>query len=129
MHQVSVKLDRRPAQRSKKILIVNCYFPEMREPIKRVNEVPNALAPVLLAGHFCSSACEVRLYNEVNSGFLEVFRPELLGWPDMIVLTGLTAAFDRLLHLSVRKNAQSQSYRRCWRTRRARFTALLRALF
>jgi hypothetical protein len=100
MHQVSVKPDRRRAQRNKKILIVNCYFPEMREPIKRVNEVPNALAPVLLAGHFCSNACEVRLYNEVNSGFLEVFHPELLDWPDMIVLTGLTAAFDRLLHLS-----------------------------
>lgn len=84
----------------KKILIVNCYFPEVRAPIKRTNEVPNALAPVLLAGHFDPMRCEVRLYNEVNSGFLEVFHPELLGWPDMLVLTGLTAAFDRLLHLA-----------------------------
>lgn len=93
-------------QRRKKILIVNCYFPEMREPIKRSNEAPNALAPVLLAGHFCPQSCDVRLYNEVNSGFIEVFEPELLEWPDMVVLTSLTAAFDRLLHIT----AYARSY-------------------
>ena len=82
------------------ILIVNCYFPEMREAIKRSNEVPNALAPVLLGGFFCPDMCNIRLYNEVNSGFLEVFEPELLDSIDMLVLTGLTAAFDRLLHLT-----------------------------
>src|SRR5262249_60515349 len=26
--------------------------------------------------------------------------PQLLGWPDMLVLTGLTNAFDRMLHLT-----------------------------
>ncbi len=84
----------------KKVLIINCYFPEMREAIKRRNEVPDALAPVLLAGYFSKQHCEVKLYNEVNSGFVEVFAPELLSWPDMVVLTGLTAAFDRLLHVT-----------------------------
>jgi hypothetical protein len=84
---------------TKKILIVNCYFPEIRVPIKRRNEVPDALAPVLLAGYFSPEHCEVKLYNEVHSGFVEVFSPELLSWPDMIVMTGLTATFDRLLHL------------------------------
>jgi hypothetical protein len=100
MHKASVQAAARKP-RKKKILIVNCYFPEMREPIKRSNEVPNALAPVLLAGHFAADECDIRLYNEVNSGFLEVFEPELLDWqPDMLVLTSLTAAFDRLLHLT-----------------------------
>jgi hopanoid C-2 methylase len=84
----------------KKILIVNCYFPDERMAIKRSKQVPNASAPVLLAGYFNPDTCDVRLYNEVNSGFLEVFQPELLSWPDMLVLTGLTAAFDRLLHLT-----------------------------
>ena len=88
------------SQAKKKVLIVNCYFPEMREPIKRRNEVPDALAPVLLGGFFSQEHCEVKLYNEVHSGFIEVFRPELLDWPDMIVMTGLTATFDRLLHIS-----------------------------
>ena len=84
----------------KRVLIVNCYFPEVREAVKRSNEAPNALAPVLLGGHFDPDACEVRLYNEVNSGFIEVYAPDLLSWPDMIVMTSLTAAFDRLLHVS-----------------------------
>jgi len=87
-------------QANKKVLIINCYFPEVREPVKRSNEAPNTLAPVLLAGHFCPQSCETRLYNEVNSGFLEIYNPQLLSWPDMVVLTGLTAAFDRLLHIS-----------------------------
>ena len=85
---------------AKKVLIINCYFPEMREPIKRRNEVPDALAPVLLGGYFSTEHCEVKLYNEVHSGFVEVYQPGLLAWPDMIVMTGLTAAFDRLLHVS-----------------------------
>jgi len=84
----------------RRILIINCYFPELREAIRRRNEVPDALAPVLLAGHFSRDLCEVRLYNEVNSGFIEVFSPELLSWPDMVVMTGLTATFDRLLHIT-----------------------------
>lgn len=84
----------------KKILIVNGFFPDERMPIKRSNQVPNAVAPALLAGYFNEALCDIRLYNEVNSGFVEVFEPELLGWPDMLVLTGLTAAFDRLLHLT-----------------------------
>lgn len=84
----------------KKILIVNCFFPDERQPIKRTNQVPNAVAPVLLAGYFDAQLCEVKLYNEVNSGFLEIYKPELLAWPDMLVLSGLTAAFDRLLHLT-----------------------------
>jgi hopanoid C-2 methylase len=90
----------RNSLQKKKVLIVNCFFPDERQPIKRTNQVPNALAPVLLGGYFDENLCEVKLYNEVQSGFLEVFQPELLAWPDMLVLSGLTAAFDRLLHLT-----------------------------
>jgi len=54
----------------KKVLIINCYFPEMREAIKRRNEVPDALAPALLAGFFSTEHCEIKLYNEVHSGFI-----------------------------------------------------------
>ena len=91
---------RRSGTPRRKILIVNCYFPDERSPVKRSNQVPNAVAPVLLAGYFNAETCDIKLYNEVSSGFLELFAPELLSWPDMIVLTGLTAAFDRLLHLT-----------------------------
>ena len=36
----------------KRILVVNCYFPETREALRLTNEIPNALAPVLLAAEF-----------------------------------------------------------------------------
>ncbi|MFT4797580.1 MAG: radical SAM superfamily enzyme YgiQ (UPF0313 family) [Candidatus Azotimanducaceae bacterium] len=84
----------------KRILIVNCFFPDERVPIKRTNQVPNAVAPVLLAGYFDREHCDVKLYNEVHSGFIEYYDPKLLEWPDLLVLTGLTAAFDRLLHVT-----------------------------
>ena len=84
----------------KKILIVNVFFPDERQAIKRTNQVPNAVAPVLLAGYFNNELCDVKLYNEVSSGFLEVYHPELIDWPDMLVLSSLTAAYDRLLHVT-----------------------------
>lgn len=86
--------------RRPRVLIVNGYFPEVRQPIRLPNEIPNCLAPVLLAGVFAPERCEVRIWNEVSQGFVEVFGPDLLAWPDLLVLTGLTAAFDRMLHLT-----------------------------
>ena len=57
-----------------------------------------AMGPAYLAGVFNREFCEVRLYNEVSSGSLE--DPRLLSWPDMLVLTGLTTGFDRMLHVT-----------------------------
>ena len=84
----------------KRVLVVNCYFPELRQPVKLTHEVPNALVPVMLAGAFSQRFCDVRIHNEVSHGFLEVFRPQLLEWPDVVVLTGLTDTFDRMLHIT-----------------------------
>lgn len=86
--------------RRPRVLIVNCYFPEVRETVQLVNEVPNALAPVHLAGVLDPERCEVQAYNEVTGGFLEVFSPDLLEWPDAVVFTGLTATFDRMRQLT-----------------------------
>ena len=88
------------SSRRKRVLIVNCYFPELRQPVKLTYGVPNALAPVMLGGAFSSTLCDVRLHNEVSHGFLEVFRQDLLSWPDMVVLTGLTDTFDRMLQIT-----------------------------
>ena len=57
----------------KRILVINCYLPEVREPVRLKYEVPNTLAPILLGGSFSPANCEIRLYNEVSSGFLELF--------------------------------------------------------
>ena len=57
-----------------------------------------AMGPAYLAGVFNRNVCDVRVYDEFSSGSLEV--PELLSWPDMLVLTGLTTGFDRMLHVT-----------------------------
>jgi hypothetical protein len=82
----------------KRVLIVNCYFDDSRQPIRRTNKIPQAVGPIYLAGAFARDYCEVRCYTEVASGPLE--DEGLLGWPDMLVLTGLTNGFDRMLHLT-----------------------------
>jgi len=82
----------------KRILIVNCFFDEMRFKVGRNTQIPQAMGPVYLAGAFAPEACEVRLYDEMFSGPLE--DEKLLSWPDMLVLTGLNTAFDRMLHLT-----------------------------
>ena len=82
----------------RRVLVVNCYFDYSRERIRRPTKFPQAVGPIFLAGAFSRQLCEVRCYDELSSGPLA--DPALLGWPDMLVLTGLTHCFDRLLHLS-----------------------------
>jgi radical SAM superfamily enzyme YgiQ (UPF0313 family) len=95
--------------RRKRVLIINCYFPEIRVPVRLVHEIPNALSPMLLAGLFARTHCDVRLHNEVSEGFIEIFNPDLLAWPDMIVFTGLTDTFDRMLHATAYARTQNPS--------------------
>ena len=82
----------------KRVLVVNCYFDYSRLPIRRPTKFPQAVGPIFLAGAFARELCEVRCYDELSSGPLE--DESLLGWPDMLVLTGLTHCFDRMLHLT-----------------------------
>ena len=82
----------------KRVLVVNCYFDYSREPIRRPSKFPQAVGPIFLAGAFARELCEVRCYDELSSGPLE--DESLLGWSDMLVLTGLTHCFDRMLHLT-----------------------------
>ena len=56
------------------------------------------MTPAFLAGVFSSRLCDIMLYDEVYSGPLEDER--ILAFPDMLVLTGLNAAFDRMLHIT-----------------------------
>jgi len=83
---------------TKRVLIVNCYFDETRRALQLSNKMPQAMGPAFLAGALSPELCEIRLYDEVSGGPLE--DPDLLAWPDMLVLTGLTVAFDRMLHLT-----------------------------
>ena len=78
----------------KRALIVNCYADETRRSVRRTGKVPQSLAPAFLAGGFNAERWDLRLHNEHVDGPLR--DAALLGWPDVVVLTGLTTAIDRL---------------------------------
>jgi hopanoid C-2 methylase len=82
----------------KRVLIVNTFFDQFRRLKGSPYRVPRAMGPVYLASAFSPARCDVRLYSERYSGPLEDV--DLLGCADMLVLTGLTSSFDRMLHLT-----------------------------
>jgi hypothetical protein len=89
----------------KRVLIVNCFLDETRRLKGRPNFVPQAVGPAYLAGAFKAELCEIRLYNELSAGPL--LDEDLLGWPDMLVLTGMNSAYDRMLHVSAYARAKN----------------------
>ena len=56
------------------------------------------MATAFLAGLFSPELCDIKLFDELYSGPLE--DEKLLSFPDMLVLTGLNAAFDRMLQVT-----------------------------
>lgn len=82
----------------KRVLVVNAYCDDLGRNTGRRFSVPQALGPTYLAGAFAAEQCNIRLYNEQFSGPLG--DAALLAWPDMLVLTGLTVAFDRFRQLA-----------------------------
>ena len=86
------------AARPKRVLVVNTYFDDLRRSGGRPYSAPQAIGPIYLAGAFCPRHCDVRLYNEQYSGALE--DQALLGWPDLVVLTGLTVTIDRMRQIT-----------------------------
>ncbi len=56
------------------------------------------MGAAFLAGAFSPGLCHIKTYSEVYSGPLE--DEKLLAWPDMVVLTGVTNCFDRMLQVT-----------------------------
>jgi hypothetical protein len=84
--------------RRKRVLIINAFMDEYRRPRGSPFRVPRAMGPPHLAGAFAPQMWDIRLYNEQYSGLLT--DAKLLGWPDFVVLTGLTTSFDRMMQLT-----------------------------
>jgi len=93
--------------RSRRALIVNCYADETRRPVARGQKIPNSLGPVFLAGGFKPDRWEIRLHNEMSDGPLE--NEHLLGWPDILVMTGLTTALDRMKQVTAYARSKNPS--------------------
>ncbi|WP_299848736.1 radical SAM protein [uncultured Roseovarius sp.] len=84
--------------RKPRVLVVIAHFDEMRRHQGRPNFFPQGVGHAYLAGAFHPEKVDIRLYSEVHSGPLEDL--DLLAWPDMVVLTGVTAALDRMRHIT-----------------------------
>lgn len=82
----------------RRVLIVNAYFDPWRSSTPTRWFVPRAMAPCYLAGYFNRDCVDVRIWDEVFHGSMLDIR--LFDWPDLVVFTGLTAAFDRAHQLS-----------------------------
>ncbi|WP_193173219.1 B12-binding domain-containing radical SAM protein [Nisaea nitritireducens] len=85
-------------KRKQNVLIINAYFDPWRSSTPTRWFIPRAMAPYYLAGHFNADLCNVRVWDEVFHGALLDTR--LFDWPDLVIFTGLTAAFDRAHQLS-----------------------------
>ncbi|HVY07775.1 MAG TPA: radical SAM protein [Burkholderiales bacterium] len=82
----------------KRVLVVNVFLDEYRRTRGSPMRVPRGSGHIYLAGAFNPHTVDVRVYSEQVNGYLH--DAALLGWPDMLVLTGLTNGLDRMLHLT-----------------------------
>lgn len=63
------------------------------------------MAHAYLAGAFSRQNVDVKIYSEFHSGPLN--DEAIFNWPDMLVLTGVTSAFDRMRQLSAYARTKS----------------------
>jgi hypothetical protein len=93
--------------RRPRVLIVLAHFDETRNPRGRPDFIPQGMGHVFLAGAFNREAVDVQIYSEFHSGPL--LDEGAFCKQDMLVLTGVTAAFDRMRHLTAYVRTKSPS--------------------
>lgn len=82
----------------KRVLVVNAFIDEFGRQKGSPYRIPMAMGHIFLAGAFSETLCEVKVYSEQYSGPLKDLK--LLAWADMLVMTGVTTSFDRMLQLT-----------------------------
>jgi hypothetical protein len=80
--------------RKPRILILNCYSDNHRGARGNPWIMPQSIAPAVLAGMLDPAQVDIRLACEFRNGPFEDLRE--LQWADLLVLTGLNPAFDRM---------------------------------
>lgn len=84
--------------RKPRVLILNCFSDNHRGARGNPNFVPQAITGVVLAGFMHRDKVDTRVYCEFLQGSCDDFK--LLRWADLLVLTGLNSAFDRMKHVT-----------------------------
>src|SRR5262249_38628286 len=88
-----------------RVLVVIAHFDDTRNPNGRPNFIPQGLGHAFLAGAFHPQNVAVRIYSEFHSGPL--IDEKIFAWPNMLVLTGVTSAFDRMRQLAAYARTKS----------------------
>jgi hypothetical protein len=91
--------------RKPRALIVLCHFDETHHLNGRRDYAPQGVGHAFLAGAFDPDKVNVRIYSEFHSGPLH--DESLMGWPDLLVLTGVTSSFDRMRQLTAYVRSKS----------------------
>lgn len=86
-----------------RILILNCYSDNHRSARGNPWIVPQSIAPAVLAGMLDPARVDIRLACEFRNGPFEDLGA--LQWADLLVLTGLNPAFDRMKQVTAHARA------------------------
>jgi len=90
-----------------RVMIVNAYVDPWRSAAPMKLFIPRAMAPCYLAGRLNSDRADLKIHDECFHGAL--LTPKVFPWPDLVILTGLTSAFDRTRQLAAYfRNANPQ---------------------
>jgi len=94
-------------RRRPRVMIVNAYVDPWRSAAPMKLFIPRAMAPYYLAGRLERDRVDLKIHDECFHGAL--LTPKTFQWPDLVILTGLTAAFDRARQLAAYfRNANRQ---------------------
>lgn len=83
--------------RKPRVLIINCYSDNHRHARGNRWFAPQSMATGVLAGQLNAHTVDARVWCEFMDGPLRQLNQ--LAWADMLVLTGLNTAYDRMRHL------------------------------
>ncbi|MEM6467506.1 MAG: radical SAM protein, partial [Pseudomonadota bacterium] len=97
----------KPSFRRPRVLVVIAHFDEMRQFGGRPHFFPQGVSHAYLAGAFHPQTVELDLYSEFHSGPL--MDQARLARADMVVLTGVTSAFDRMKHITAHARVANPS--------------------
>ncbi|MEJ1363536.1 MAG: hypothetical protein RPU52_01495 [Candidatus Sedimenticola sp. (ex Thyasira tokunagai)] len=97
------------AKHKPKVIIINCFSDKHRGTRGSPHFAPQSMAPVYLAGAFHPQKTDLYLYSEFFSGPFEDLKK--LQWADLLVLTGVNTAFDRMRQVTAYARTVNPSIR------------------
>lgn len=87
-----------PHFRKPRVLIINCYSDNHRHATGNAVFAPQSMITGVLAGQLDSDKVDIRATCEFRDGPFKDFQS--LEWADLVIVTGLNPAYDRMKHIA-----------------------------